>query len=169
MTEETLTQETPHPEPASKTERRGVGQPLVTRLARSWVGLRSKAPYTLEDMAADGAAVLDHLGISQAHIVGASMGGMIAQVFAGQFAQRTRTLGVIFSSNNSAFLPPPAPSALLALLKGPRPDSPREVILDNAVMSAPVIQSKISDRGQITMGSLQDYQGLMAEATDLGR
>ena len=41
------------------------------------------------------------------------------------------------------------------------------VILDNAVMSAPVIQSKISDRGQITLGSMQDYQGLMAEATDL--
>ena len=126
---------------SSKIERGSVGQPLVTRLARSWVGLRSKAPYTLEDMAADGAAVLDHLGISQAHIVGASMGGMIAQVFAGQFAQRTRTLGVIFSSNNSAFLPPPAPSALLALLKGPRPDSPREVILDNAVRVSRIIGS----------------------------
>jgi pimeloyl-ACP methyl ester carboxylesterase len=126
---------------SSKTERRSVGQPLVTRLARSWVGLRSKAAYTLEDMADDGAAVLDHLGISQAHIVGASMGGMIAQVFAGQFAQRTRTLGIIFSSNNSAFLPPPAPRALLALLKGPPPDSPREVILDNAVRVSRIIGS----------------------------
>jgi pimeloyl-ACP methyl ester carboxylesterase len=126
---------------SSKTERRSAGQPLVTRLARAWVGLRSKAVYTLEDMADDGAAVLDHLGISQAHIVGASMGGMIAQVFAGQFAQRTRTLGVIFSSNNSAFLPPPAPRALLALLKGPPPDAPREVILDNAVRVSRIIGS----------------------------
>lgn len=126
---------------SSKTERRSVGQPLVARLVRSWVGLRSEAAYTLEDMADDGAAVLDHLGIGQAHIVGASMGGMIAQVFAGQFAQRTRTLGIIFSSNNSAFLPPPAPRALLALLKGPPLDSPREVILDNAVRVSRIIGS----------------------------
>jgi pimeloyl-ACP methyl ester carboxylesterase len=118
---------------SSKTEHRSSGQPLVRRLARSWLGLRSNAAYTLEDMAGDAAAVLDHLGIQQAHIVGASMGGMIAQIFAGRFPERTRTLGVVFSSNNSAFLPPPAPRALLAILKGPPPGSPREVIIDNAV------------------------------------
>lgn len=118
---------------SSKTEHRSSGQPLVTRLGRSWLGLRSNAAYTLEDMAGDAAAVLDHLGIQQAHIVGASMGGMIAQIFAGQFPERTTTLGVVFSSNNSAFLPPPAPRALLAILKGPPPGSPREVIIDNAV------------------------------------
>ena len=118
---------------SSKTEPHSSGQPLVTRLLRSWLGLRSQAAYTLEDMADDAAAVLDHLGIEQAHIVGASMGGMIAQVFAARFAERTKSLGIIFSSNNSAFLPPPAPRALLALLKGPPPDSPRDVILDNAV------------------------------------
>jgi pimeloyl-ACP methyl ester carboxylesterase len=126
---------------SSKTEHRSSGQPLATRLARSWVGLRSKAAYTLEDMAADAAAVLDHLGIERAHIVGASMGGMIAQVFAGRFPERAKTLGVIFSSNNSAFLPPPAPRALLALLKGPSPDSPRDVILDNAVRVGRIIGS----------------------------
>ncbi|GLE54229.1 alpha/beta hydrolase [Mycobacterium montefiorense] len=126
---------------SGKTERRSVGQPLVTRLARSFVGLPSKATYTLEDMADDAAAVLDHLGVEAAHIVGASMGGMIAQVFAAQFAERTRTLGVIFSSNNSAFLPPPAPRALLALLKGPPPSSPRDVILDYAVRVSRIIGS----------------------------
>jgi pimeloyl-ACP methyl ester carboxylesterase len=126
---------------SGKTERRSGGQPLVTRLARSWVGLRSNATYTLEDMADDAATVLDHLDINQAHIVGASMGGMIAQVFAAQFAERTRTLGVIFSSNNSAFLPPPAPRALLALIKGPPPSSPRDIILDNAVRVSRIIGS----------------------------
>jgi pimeloyl-ACP methyl ester carboxylesterase len=118
---------------SSRTEHRSSGQPMVTRLARSWLGLRSNAAYTLEDMAGDAAAVLDHLGIQQAHIVGASMGGMIAQVFAARFPKRTRTLGVVFSSNNSAFLPPPAPRALLAILKGPPPGSPREVIIANSV------------------------------------
>jgi pimeloyl-ACP methyl ester carboxylesterase len=126
---------------SSKTEHRSSGQPLVTRLARSWLGLRSRAGYTLEDMADDAAALLDHLDIEHAHIVGASMGGMIAQVFAARFPERTKTLGVIFSSNNSAFLPPPAPRALLALLKGPPPGSPREVIIDNAVRVSNIIGS----------------------------
>ncbi|MGA8252048.1 MAG: alpha/beta hydrolase [Mycobacterium sp.] len=126
---------------SSKTEHRSSGQPLVTRLARSWLGLRSRAGYTLEDMADDAGALLDHLDLKHAHIVGASMGGMIAQVFAARFPERTKTLGVIFSSNNSAFLPPPAPRALLALLKGPPPGSPREVIIDNAVRVSNIIGS----------------------------
>jgi pimeloyl-ACP methyl ester carboxylesterase len=126
---------------SSKTERRSSGQPLVTRLALSWLGLRSRAGYTLEDMADDATALLDHLGIKQAHIVGASMGGMIAQIFAARFPERTKTLAILFSSNNSAFLPPPAPRALLALLKGPPPNSPREVIIDNAVRVSNIIGS----------------------------
>lgn len=126
---------------SSKTEHRSSGQPLVTRLLRSWLGLPSQSAYRLEDMADDAAAVLDHLGIDDAHIVGASMGGMIAQIFAARFRQRTKTLAVIFSSNNSALLPPPAPRALLALLKGPPPDSPREVVIDNAVRVGRIIGS----------------------------
>ncbi len=118
---------------SSKIQHRSSGQQLVTRLARSWLGLRSTAAYTLEDMADDAAALLDHLDITHAHIVGASMGGMIAQIFAARFAERTKTLGVMFSSNNSPFLPPPDPRALLALLTGPPPNSPREAIIDNAV------------------------------------
>ncbi|OBK67497.1 hydrolase [Mycobacterium colombiense] len=126
---------------SSKTQHRSSGQPLVTKLLRSWLGLPSQSAYRLEDMADDAAAVLDHLGIEDAHIVGASMGGMIAQIFAARFRGRTRTLAVIFSSNNSALLPPPAPRALLALLKGPPPDSPREVIIDNAVRVGNIIGS----------------------------
>ncbi len=126
---------------SDRTQRRSSGQPLMARLARSWLGLPSNAAYKLEDMADDAAAVLNHLGIERAHIVGASMGGMIAQIFAGRFPQRTRTLGVIFSSNNAAFLPPPGPRQLLALLKGPSPDSPREVIIDNAVRVGNIIGS----------------------------
>ncbi|ORA85071.1 alpha/beta fold hydrolase [Mycobacterium malmoense] len=118
---------------SGKTEPPPSGRPLVPRLLRFWFGLRGEAPYTLEDMADDAAALLDHLGIQRAHIVGASMGGMIAQIFAARFAERTTSLAVIFSSNNRRFLPPPAPRALLAILKGPPPGSPREVIVDNVV------------------------------------
>ena len=83
--------------------------PLIPRLLRSFVGLPSPSVYRLEDMAGDAAAVLDHLGIKRAHIVGASMGGMIAQIFAARYPERTGGLGIIFSSNNSALLPPPEP------------------------------------------------------------
>lgn len=69
------------------------------------------------------------------------MGGMIAQVFAAQYAQRTQTLAVIFSSNNHRFLPPPAPRALLSLIKGPPPSSPREVIIDNSIRVSKIIGS----------------------------
>jgi pimeloyl-ACP methyl ester carboxylesterase len=126
---------------SSKTERRHSPGPMISRMVKFWMGMPAKALYALEDMADDAAAVLDHLGIDRAHIVGASMGGMIAQVFAARFRERTRSLGVIFSSNNRAFLPPPAPRALMAILKGPPPGSPREVIVDNAVRVSRVIGS----------------------------
>lgn len=126
---------------SSKTERHPSPQPLPTRMARSWLGLPSRSAYRLEDMADDAAALLDHLDIDEAHIVGASMGGMIAQVFAGQFTERTKTLAVIFSSNNHRFLPPPAPRALLSLIKGPPPNSPRETIVDNSVRVSRIIGS----------------------------
>jgi pimeloyl-ACP methyl ester carboxylesterase len=114
---------------------------LIPRLLRSFLGLPSPSVYRLEDMADDAAALLDHLGIDRAHIVGASMGGMIAQIFAARYPERTAGLGIIFSSNNSALLPPPAPKALLALIKGPAPDSPRDVIVENSVRVSKIIGS----------------------------
>ncbi|OBF04822.1 hydrolase [Mycobacterium sp. ACS4054] len=145
---------------STKTRHRGAGQPLLTRLARSWVGLPSQAGYKLEDMADDAAAVLDHLGIERAHIVGASMGGMIAQIFAARFRERTKTLAIIFSSNNSAFLPPPGPRQLLALIKGPAPSSPRDVIVDNAVRVSKIIGSQryLAPEEQLRAEAIESYE-----------
>ncbi|MBS9534946.1 alpha/beta hydrolase [Mycobacterium sp. M1] len=126
---------------SSKLGREHARGSLIPRMARFWLGLRSASVYTLEDMADDAAALLDHLGIERAHVVGASMGGMIVQVFAARFAHRTRSLAVIFSSNNRRFLPPPGPRQLLALLTGPSPDSPRDVIIDNMVRASRIIGS----------------------------
>ena len=114
---------------------------LVPSLVRSFFGVPSSSVYTLEDMADDAAALLDHLGIDRAHVVGASMGGMIAQIFAARHSHRTNALGIIFSSNNSAFLPPPAPKALLSLIKGPSPDSPLDVIVENSIRVSRIIGS----------------------------
>lgn len=126
---------------SSKLGRSHARGALAPRMARFWLGKPSAGVYTLEDMADDAVALLDHLGIEKAHVVGASMGGMIAQVFAARFAARTRSLAVIFSSNNRRFLPPPAPRALLTLLTGPSPDSPRDVIIDNAMRATRIIGS----------------------------
>ena len=114
---------------------------LVPRLLRSFLGVSSPSVYRLEDMADDAAALLDHLGVERAHVVGASMGGMIAQIFAARYPQRTGGLGIIFSSNNTPLLPPPAPKALLSLIKGPPPNSPREVIVENSMRVSRIIGS----------------------------
>ncbi len=113
----------------------------IGNMARSVLGRRSPAVYTLEDMADDAAALLDHLDIDRAHVVGASMGGMIAQIVAARHAERTKTLGVIFSSNNQALLPPPGPRHLLAVVTGPAPDSPRDVIIENSIRVSRIIGS----------------------------
>lgn len=113
----------------------------VGNMVRSFLGVRSPSVYRLEDMADDAAALLDHLGIDRAHVVGASMGGMIAQVFAARHADRTRGLGIVFSSNNQPCLPPPGPQQLLAVVTGPSPDSPRDVIIENSMRVSRIIGS----------------------------
>jgi pimeloyl-ACP methyl ester carboxylesterase len=117
---------------STKVSGRHTGASLAPRMVRSFLGLRSPAVYTLEDVADDAAALLDHLEIDTAHIVGASMGGMVAQVFAARHKVRTKTLAVIFSSNNQPLLPPPGPRQLLAILQKPK-DSSREAIIENAI------------------------------------
>lgn len=70
------------------------------------------APYTIDDMAADAIGLMDALGIGNAHVVGASMGGMIAQIIAARYANRTRSLTSIMSSSGDPGLPPGRPEAI---------------------------------------------------------
>lgn len=103
--------------------------PMWKLLARAQLGLRSPAPYTLENMADDMAQLMDHLGIVSAHVVGASMGGMIAQVFAGTYPERVRALTILFSSTNQPLLPPPAFGVFRKLISPPRPGASAEAIV----------------------------------------
>jgi pimeloyl-ACP methyl ester carboxylesterase len=77
------------------------------------------APYHLEDMAQDSTALLDALGIENAHIVGASMGGMIAQELAISFPQRVRSLTSIMSTTGNPKVPPPTREATAVLMAPP--------------------------------------------------
>ena len=80
------------------------------------------APYRLSDMAADAFGLLDALGIERAHVVGASMGGAIAQTMAIERPARLRTLTSIMATTGAPGLPPPTPEALAVLFKPPAPD-----------------------------------------------
>jgi pimeloyl-ACP methyl ester carboxylesterase len=73
----------------------------VPDLRRAMVGMRFEAPYLLADMAADAVGLLDHLGIESAHVVGASMGGMIAQTMAIERPERVRSLVSIMSTTGN--------------------------------------------------------------------
>jgi pimeloyl-ACP methyl ester carboxylesterase len=98
------------------------GQPtLWLQLIKQKLGLPVNAPYTLDDMAADTVGLMDQLGYEDAHIIGTSMGGMIAQVVAAQYPQRTRSLISIMSSTGARHLPWPtrgAESSLRDLAEG---------------------------------------------------
>ena len=82
-----------------------LGKPnLYWKFAMSYLGVDFSSPYTLTDMALDGIGVLDHLGIERAHVVGASMGGMIAQTIAYKFPERTKSLVSIMSTTGAPHL-----------------------------------------------------------------
>jgi pimeloyl-ACP methyl ester carboxylesterase len=83
------------------------------------------APYRLRDMATDTVGLMDALGIRSAHIVGASMGGMIAQEIAITFPERVRSLTSIMSTTGSPKVPPPTREAS-AMLMAPPPRTKEE-------------------------------------------
>lgn len=76
-------------------------QSVQVAMTRALFRLPVHSPYTLDDMANDAAGVLDALGIERAHVVGASMGGMIAQVLAARHPERVATLTSIMSSSGN--------------------------------------------------------------------
>ena len=88
---------------------------LTYEALRYRVGLSVSAPYGLRDMAKDALGLMDTLSVRQFHVLGASMGGMIAQHMADLAPERVQSLTLIMTSSGAQGLPAPS-SALLALL-----------------------------------------------------
>jgi pimeloyl-ACP methyl ester carboxylesterase len=103
-------------------------------------GEKPQVPYVLSDMAADSAALLDALGHDRAHIVGASMGGMIAQMLAAEHPHKVMSLTSIMSSTGNPALPPAKPEAMERLTtRGPDPREDLEGYLAHAIAGAYVM------------------------------
>ncbi|HEY5290031.1 MAG TPA: alpha/beta hydrolase [Caulobacteraceae bacterium] len=120
-----------------------LGPPDMGAVLAAWAeGRLAPAPYNLSDMAADAAALLTALGVDRAHIVGASMGGMIAQLVAADHPEKTLSLTSIMSTTGNRALPPAKPEAMAALnTPAPDPAKDMEGYLANVVASSKVIGS----------------------------
>jgi pimeloyl-ACP methyl ester carboxylesterase len=106
---------------------------LVTRRIK-------KPPYTLGELADDAAGLLDHLGIAQAHVVGASMGGMIAQHLAFRYPARVLSLASIMSTTGGRFVGQPRMAVVPLFLS--RPSGSKEEYIERAVKLFHAVGSK---------------------------
>jgi pimeloyl-ACP methyl ester carboxylesterase len=96
-------------------------------------GRQPQVPYSLSDMADDAVGLMGALGVGRAHIVGASMGGMIAQLVAINHPDRTKSLVSIMSTTGRRDLPPGDPDALAVLARPPR-SSGREDLIEYGII-----------------------------------
>jgi pimeloyl-ACP methyl ester carboxylesterase len=98
-------------------------QPRAPKLVRaalaSRLGFKVRAPYTLDDMALDTVGLMDALGLPRAHVVGASMGGMIAQILAAKHPQRVDSLTLVMSTSGNPRLPQARMDLALRLVRRP--------------------------------------------------
>jgi proline iminopeptidase len=117
-----------------------LGKPnLIWAFIKDRLNLRIKAPYTLRDMANDALAVLDALAVDQAHVVGVSMGGMIAQVLTDHESLRVKSLTSIMSTSGRRGLPGPEPKVRNMFLTRPRGEAE---VIDHIVRTFQIIGSK---------------------------
>ena len=96
---------------------------LPWQMLRQALRMPGRPPYRLQDMAQDSLGVLDALNIERAHVLGVSMGGMIAQRMAIAAPQRLRSLTSVMSSSGARGLPGPNASVRQALLRRPGGDT----------------------------------------------
>ena len=109
-------------------------------LPSALVGDLSSVSYTLSDMAADAVGLLDALGFEKAHLVGASMGGAIAQTMAIEHPDRVRSLTSMMSTTGKPSVGQPAPDALREIFGGP-PAATRDEAIQQRLRAARAVAS----------------------------
>lgn len=130
---------------------------LTFEVLRYKLGLPVAAPYSLSDMARDGLGLMDALQVRQFHVLGVSMGGMIAQHLADLAPQRVESLTLIMSSSGAPGLPQPRPALLQLLAKRSAPS--RAVALEQqadllAALGSPQVTD---DRQALLQQAAQSY------------
>ncbi|GAA2481169.1 alpha/beta fold hydrolase [Winogradskya humida] len=138
-------------------------------------GDRSSAPYLIADLAADAAGLLDTLGVQRAHVVGASLGGMIAQQLTIDYPDRVASLCSIMSTTGDFTVGRPRPEA--AAMIGRPPSASREEVIAGSVAGSRVIGSPgypateeyltaraaaKYDRAYRPLGTLRQYAAVLA-------
>ncbi|MCA9641912.1 MAG: alpha/beta hydrolase [Polyangiaceae bacterium] len=140
-------------------------------------GESPKVDYTLTDMARDAVSLIQGLGYEQAHIVGASMGGMIAQRLAIHFPERVQSLTSIMSTTGHPSLPSGKREAFMALIAPPPPE--REAFIDYSEKLWRVIGSpglvgperarktagRVFDRGTHPAGFVRQFSAVIVDGS----
>jgi proline iminopeptidase len=114
---------------SSKLDETGRANTKILML-KSFLGMRIRAPYVLDDMADDTIGLMDALGLDDAAILGVSMGGMIAQVLAARFPARVTHLVSIMSTTGSRDLPAAKIDAIRAIASRPQKGADLESIME---------------------------------------
>ena len=130
------------------------------------MGDTSSASYTLPDMAGDTTGLLDALELESAHVVGVSMGGMIAQCVAIEYPDRVRSLTSIMSTTGDPAVGQPTPEALGALLSPPA--ASREQAVERTISIFRVIGSpgfeldeqELRERAEVSYDRADDPLGV---------
>jgi pimeloyl-ACP methyl ester carboxylesterase len=122
---------------------------------RSKLGFKVKSPYLLADMAADAMDLLGSLGIEAAHLVGVSMGGMIAQEAAIRYPDRVLSLASIMSTTSSSKVGQAEPFAV-KLFRQKRPEG-RDAVIDSIVSARRLLAGGYFDEAGIREFATNSY------------
>jgi pimeloyl-ACP methyl ester carboxylesterase len=157
--------------------------PVYRRIGRYLLGRPSPVPYTLVDMTQDVVALLDHLRIGRAHVVGASLGGMIAQILAATEPGRVASLGIIMSTTGKPLSAPPAWRVIKLAFDAPGNDASAEEKLSFEVRNIAVFNGpnflpsecelrqrvqQLADRCTYPPGMLRQFDAVLGTGSLLG-
>lgn len=142
----------------------------VPNLPAALQGDLSSASYTLSDMASDCIALLDHLQIQQAHIVGASMGGFIAQTVAIEYPERVLSLTSMMSSTGAMLVGQADPEVWTSI--GAMAPTNREEVIEQALLAFDIVgspgyerdEAAIRDRAGLAYDRCYDPVGVMRQS-----